>query len=87
MIFHRKNNHYRCHAGWAGINCSTCQPRVDCAYGTCEDHPFECKCFSNYNGSACDKPVCKEGCHPQHVKIDNLLKDMINSHFATILYD
>ena len=57
-----------CHAGWAGVNCSKCQPRVDCKYGTCADHPFECKCFSKYNGTACDKPVCKEGCHPENVR-------------------
>ena len=75
-----------CHAGWTGPNCTQCQPRVDCKYGTCEEHPFECKCFSKYNGSACDKPTCREGCHPEHVINLYLLEILVLFHsFNTIL--
>jgi len=55
-----------CHPGWSGPNCTICEERLDCKYGRCVDEPFECQCYSKYNGSACDQPMCAEGCHPEH---------------------
>ena len=40
---------------------------LDCQFGRCINEPFECACYDGYNGSSCEVPICRKGCHPVNV--------------------
>ena len=62
-----------CHPGYTGPTCEDCIPNPDCEYGTCINNPFECVCYDGFEGLFCTTPICKESCHPEHVRTDILL--------------
>ena len=57
-----------CHPGYTGPTCEDCIPNPDCEYGTCINNPFECVCYDGFEGLFCTTPICKESCHPEHVR-------------------
>ena len=59
-----------CHPGYTGPTCEDCIPNPDCEYGTCINNPFECVCYDGFEGLFCTTPICKESCHPEHVRTD-----------------
>ena len=59
-----------CHPGYTGPTCEDCIPNPDCEYGTCINNPFECVCYDGFEGLFCTTPICKENCHPEHVRTD-----------------
>ena len=68
-----------CHPGWSGDNCTECEPRDDCVYGRCVTRPFECVCYSGFQGKSCEEPICKIGCNETGVRLSNVfLKNLFN---------
>jgi hypothetical protein len=52
-------------AAWVGsvVNANDLHPVVECSNrGTCDRSSGECQCFANYEGIACERAVCPNGC-------------------------
>jgi len=52
-------------AAWVGsvVNANDLHPVVECSNrGSCDRSSGECQCFTNYEGIACERAVCPNGC-------------------------
>ena len=53
------------YTAWVGtvVNANDAHPVVECANrGLCDRQTGECACFTNYEGIACERAICPNGC-------------------------